>query len=179
VVLALLVLLVLLAGAATAVVLVGRSKLDDSSSQVDDAWAPLRAPLAVRYLRLAAVANAFREAGAGDRTVTRDLDRLLDEWGEERNAEDPDPEAEVAIANALEGAARRVLAANQVGPRLQANEPLQTAIAEFTGSTVPEPAVAAYERATRDYQDTVDATLWSPAARIFGYDTRPVLTLAS
>ena len=173
-----LVLVVVLVGVAVAVVLVGRSKLDDSSSHVDDAWTPLQAPLAVRYLRLAAVANAFREAGAGDRTVTRDLDRLLDKWGKERNAEDPDPEAEVVTANALEGAARRVIAANGAGPRLQSNEQLQTAIAEFTNSAVPEPAVAAYERAVRDYQDTVDATLWSPAARIFGYDTRPVLTLA-
>ncbi len=174
----LLVLVVLLLGVAVAVVLVGRSKLDDSSSQVDAAWTPLRAPLAVRYLRLAAVANAFRDVAGDDRTVIRDLDRLLDEWGKERNAEDPDPATEVATANGLEGAARRVIVTNESLPRLKANEPLQAAIREFTNSAVPAPAVAAYGRAVRDYQDTIDATFWGPAARIFGYDTRPVLTLA-
>ena len=177
VVLVLVVLVVLLVGVAVAVVLVGRGKLDDAQANVDDAWRPLRAPLTVRYLRLAAVGTAFRDAGAADRTVTRDLDRFLDQWGKQRNAKDPDPADEVATANALEGAARRVIVASGA-PRLQANEPLQTAIAEFTGSEVPAPAVAAYERKVRDYQDTLDGTFWSPAARIFGYDTRPVLTLA-
>jgi hypothetical protein len=166
---------VLLVAGAVALLFVGRSRLDDARTEVDTTWKPLRTPLAERYLKLAAVDTAFRDAGAGNRVVAGDLERLLEQWGRQRNADEPDAEAEVEVANGLEGAARRVIAAS-ASPRLLTNEPLQSAITEFRGAAIPAPALKTYNDAVRDYQNTREGFLWAPTARLFGYDARPVLT---
>ena len=42
----------------------------------------------------------------------------------------------------------------------------------------PPPAVTAYNRAVRDYEDERNGLLRSPVASLFGYDSRPQLVLA-
>lgn len=172
-----LVVLVFLVAGALAVLLLGRSRLDDSQAKVDKTWTPLRSPLAQRYLKLAAVDTALRDAGGGDRAVAGDLDGLLEQWAREQRAKEIDPEAETDTANQLEGVARRVVAAYFASPRLQEKEALGAAITEFGAAAVPTRAIDRYNDAVGDYQGTRDSALWSPAAKLLGYDARPVLTL--
>jgi hypothetical protein len=174
---ALVIVVLLLAGVA-ALLFVGRSRLDDARTKVDDTWKPVRTPLAQRYFTLAAVDTAFRDAGAGDRAAARDLKRLLDQWGRQQNADEVDADAEAETANRLEGVARRIVAAYNASARLKEKEALVAAIEGFQTATVPSPALTVYNAAVRDYQETRDGVLWAPAAELFGYDSRPVLTLA-
>lgn len=175
---ALVIVVLLLAGAA-ALLFVGRGRLDDARSKVDDTWKPLRTSLAQRYFTLAVVDTAFRDAGAGDRAVARDLARLLDQWGRQQNADEIDADAEAETANRLEGVARRIIAAYNASARLKEKEALVAAIEGFQAATVPTPPLTAYNDAVRDYQETRDSVLWAPTADLFGYDARPALTLAA
>lgn len=166
-----------LAGLA-ALFLAGRSRLDDAQGEVDQAWASLREPLVARYFQLAAADAEFRANGGEERAVARELQPLLERWGRLQAEDGSDPEAEAETANALEGAARRLRAAITDSARLRGIETLSAAIAGFAATTVPEDAVAAYNRRVREYQDTREGVLWSPTADALGYDPRAVLVLA-
>jgi hypothetical protein len=175
------VVLVLVLAGAGALMYIGHNRLDDAQTTVDQTWAPLRTPLAARYLQLAALAGAFRDAGAGGRDVAGDVQRQLDRWGKVQSAKSPDGSAHeenaVEIANELEGSARRLIASVNASDRLRGIEALTAAIAAFRGAVVPNAAVRAYNDAVDDYQTTRDNALWSPAAKVFGYDARSTLGL--
>jgi hypothetical protein len=55
---------------------------------------------------------------------------------------------------------------------------LNQAIAAFQGTVPPPPAVTAYNRAVRGYEDERNGLLRGPVASLFGYDSRPQLVLA-
>ncbi len=175
-----LVLVALLVIAGVVLVLTSRPRLEDDRSAVEDGWTgQLRTPLGDRYQRLTDVVVQLREAGAGDRDVTRALARELDRWDELRRASDPDVAAEVETANRLEGLVGRVNASVATSPRLSGTQPLTDALVAFGTSAPPAPAVRDYNDDAEAYQKTRQTLRYSFAARIFGFDTIPALVLGA
>ena len=172
------VVVVLLLIGAVALVLTTRPKLEDRRSDVDRTWTPLRGPLGERYARLGAANAQLAAAGGGERDVARALGLRLGRWGDLHRAGDGDADAEAQTADQLEGLATRLQAVVSSSDRLRASDPLNQAIAAFQGTVPPPPAVTAYNRAVRDYEDERNGLVRSPVASLFGYDSRPQLVLA-
>jgi hypothetical protein len=175
------VVVVLLAAGAVALVLTTRPQLDDRHDEVDRAWTPLRAPLTLRYERLAAVQGEATTAGAGDRGVTRELGAALDRWNRLRAAgdRDVDVEAEAGSANQLEGFASRLRAVVLSSDRLRGVDALNQTIATLQGTAPPLPAIKRYNDAVDEYEDTRNSLLRRPMIDLFGYESRPQLVLAA
>jgi hypothetical protein len=175
------VVLVLLVIGVIALIFTTRPKLEDRRYDVDRAWTPLRAPLAARYERLATMNAEVAAAGAGERDAARALSLRLARWDELRRARagDADAAAEAETADQLEGLATRLGAVVSSSDRLRAIDSLNQAVAAFQGTVPPAPAVTAYNRAVRDYEDERNGVLRSPVANVFGYDSRPQLVLSS
>jgi hypothetical protein len=174
------VVVVLLVIGAVAVVLTIRPKLEDRRSDVDRTWTPLRGPLGERYARLGEANAQLAAAGGGERDVARALGISLGRWGDLRRAGDgdADADAEAQTANQLEGLATRLQALVSSSDRLRASDPLNQAIAAFQGTVPPPPAVTAYNRAVRGYEDERNGLVRRPVASLFGYNSRPQLVLA-
>jgi hypothetical protein len=166
------VLLVLVVGAAVALVVTEKPTLDDGRDAADTRWTALRAPLTARYSQLDGAVAAFAAAGGGDRSVAKDLHADLDAW--KKAIADDDPEREVAIANRLEGDGRRLRANILASPRIAQVEDVVAKIAAFDGSVPDVTAVRAYNTAVRQYEHDRDATFRSIVARTFGFASRPV-----
>jgi hypothetical protein len=171
---------VVVAAIVAAFVLV-RPGLDEDRARVDDRWAPLRPALVDRYAKLGSVGTALRDAGAADRTVTVALEDALDRWRRFAllGPKHTDPGAEAAAANELEGLARRVRA-NYIGSeKLKSNAALTAAIGAFNQAVVSPPAVRAYNRAVRAYEDDRSGFFEGIVAGGLGYDPRPVLLIST
>ncbi len=177
--LAVIVLILLVAGAVVLVVTT-RPTLDDARGEVDHRWTPLRAPLAARYEKLAAVNAEFAAAGAGNRDVARALGLNLARWDRLHRArdDDADAEAEAQTADQLEGLATRLQAVVLSSDRLKGVDTLNQAVAAFQGTVPPPAAIKAYNDATRDYEDERNGLLRRPVASLFEYDARPQLVLS-
>ena len=176
---AVLVIAVLVALVVAAVVLV-RPGLEDDRDRVDARWTPLRPTLITRYAKLGSVATALRDAGAGDRAVTADLDTALDRW--KRYALLGPKHTDAAHGgDARERArgtcARRVRANYIASEKLKSNDALRAAIDAFDQAVVPPPTVRAYNRAVRTYQDDRSGFFERLVAGALGYDSRPVLVV--
>ena len=174
-----LVIVVLLVIAGVALAVTSRGRLADDRDQVDELWLPLRAPLVDRYANLDAVLGQLRDAGAGERDVTRDLARGLDRWNrlQRGSNDDVDTEAEVIAANNLEGLFNRVNQTVGSSPRLQTVTPLTEAVTTVTLVVPPAPAVTAYNDAAETYQDTREQARYSLTARLFDFEPRPTLLI--
>lgn len=175
-----LVVAVLVAAAAAAVVLV-RPNLEDGRDEADARWTPLRPALIARYKALSGVATALHDAGAADRSVTRDLDATLTRWSRFAllGPKHTDPAAEVALANELEEQARRLRANMFASEKLKGNEALAAAVAAFDQATVPQPQVRAYNRAVRAYESDRSGFFEGLVADALGYESRPVLVVGT
>lgn len=177
VVLLLVLAIVVVVGAAGVLVVTARPSLEDRRDAVDARWASLRDPLATRYDGLRQVGDALATAGAGERTYAVELAGALDEWA--AFARDPDPAAEATIANQLEGVAARVRANVAASARLGRDPTIAAAFGAFDRALVPPPAVRAYNRAVRRYQDARTDTLKQVPADLLGYDPRPILVIGA
>jgi hypothetical protein len=171
----------LIAVAAGAAWLTVRPDLDSARDRVDAAWTLLRAPLATRYQALDGVAKALTDAGAGDRAVTADLERVLARWHPLAllGPHHTDAAVEATVANELEAQARRVDANVSASTKLGTNPAITAAVVAFGKAVVPPPLVKAYNRAAHAYEDARSGTLHRLVADIFGYDARPVLVLGT
>jgi hypothetical protein len=169
--------LVLLVGAAVALVLTQKPSLDDARDAVDTRWDAVRPALEARYEKLDAARASFVEAAGGERTAAAELRRDLSAW--RRALEDGDAGDQVRASNRLEADGTR-LQANVLGsPRLNQSQPLLDALAAYNASA-PDPAlVRAYNRSVRDYEDTRTGSLEEPVARVFGFGARPVLVVGT
>lgn len=172
---------VLAVAALAAALLLVRPDLEDGRNLADTRWAPLRPALIARYDALAGVASALRDAGANERTVTRDLETAITRWSHyaPRGPAHTDPAAEVTIANSLEEIARRVRANMFASPKLKGNEGLATAFTAFDQAVVPQPAVRAYNRAARAYEDERNGLPARLVADTLGYESRAVLVVGT
>lgn len=172
-------LIAVVAVAVGAAMLLVRPDLASAHDRADARWAPLRAPLAARYEALGGVAAALHTAGAADRAVTQELDAALARWGKLalRGAEHSDIVVETTTANELEALARRVRVNLLGSARLAADPALAPAIAAFDQAIPPPPAVTAYNRAVRAYEDERQGAVMRLIAGALGFDSRPQLAL--
>jgi hypothetical protein len=152
-----------------------RPDLADKRDRTDRAWTPLRVPLVARYQALAGVEVALHMAGAGSRTVTKDLDAALTRWRQVARVDDPATQA--PLADDLEGLALRVKANLVASPRLQSDPGVGAAVGGFDRTVVSPPAVDAYNRAVVAYQHARTGTIRGLAADAFGFGARPELKL--
>lgn len=173
-----LVVVLLLVIAGVALTVTSRGRLTDDRDQVDELWLTLRGPLAERYASLDAVLVQLRDAGAGERDVTRDLAGGLDRWNRlQRASNDVDTEAEVTAANSLEGLFGRASQTVASSPRLSGVETLTAAVEAFRVTAPPAPVVTAYNDAAEAYQDTREEARYSLTAQLFDYESRPTLVI--
>jgi hypothetical protein len=172
-----LVVVLLLGAVVVGLVVTARSPLEDGRDAVDGRWVPLRAPLATRYEALGQVAAGLDAAGAGERTYAVDLKERLDQWKRLAESASPDAGSEAEVANQLEGLANRVRTDIRGSGRLSRDQDLAGAFTEFDAALVSPPAVAAYNRAVRRYEDTRHETMKRIPARILGFDARPTLVI--
>jgi hypothetical protein len=169
------ILLVLVVGAAAALVVAEKPTLDDARDAVDARWQPLRPTLVARYEQLDTVLAALGTAGGGDRSVAHDLTGALAAW--KKALADGDAGTQAEAANRLEGEAVRVRANVLASARLAEAGELTNAIAAFTAAVPPQNLVQAYNRAVRAYEDDRNDSFRKPVARLLGYDARPVLMI--
>ena len=172
-----LVVVLLLGAVVVGLAVTARSPLQDRRDAVDGRWVPLRAPLATRYDALGQVAAGLDAAGAGERTYAVDLAERLDEWNRLAESASPDADSEALVANELEGLATRVRTNITGSGRLSRDPNLAAAFTAFDAALVPPPAVAAYNRAVRRYEDTRHETMKRIPARLLGFDARPILVI--
>jgi hypothetical protein len=169
------VLLVMLVVAGLVVLVVAvRPGLRGDEDAVDRSWRPLVAGLSERYDALGAVVTGLRDAGAGDREITKAISAELERWGIAATGTDADDQ--VQRANRLEALAARARALAAT-PRLGASEPLQLTFVAFDATGPAADALTRYNDVVERYQRQRDG-FWSRiVARLDGYDMRPTLQL--
>ena len=168
------VLVAALVGGTTAVAVVTtRPGLTEDRGVVDARWATLRAPLAARYDGLAGLAEALGAAGAGTRDDATDLTAGLAAW--RTLAAEPDPAAEAATANRLEGTLARIRANLAGSARLGRDPGVVAALAALDARPVPTAEVTAYNRAARRYELARRDPVAQVPARLLGFAPRPAL----
>ena len=162
-------------GGLVALVVTGRGALQEDSRQVNERWAALRAPLAVRYDRLAEATAVVEQAG-GERAITTELSTALRAWDVANRR--PSIDAQVAAANDLEGLSRRLTATVAASVKLRTNADVTAALDAFAQSQPNEPLVDAFDDATTIYAQDRTSVGRRLAASLFGYEARPALRLA-
>jgi hypothetical protein len=152
-----------------------RPGLQDDAQEVRHSWKPLLQPLTARYGALGGVVSALEAAGNGDRDVTRELKRTLDDWDLVHST--TDDAAQAKTADELEGLAARIRGIVSSSDRLKGIAALTKAIAAYDNSTVPPPRVNRYNDAVLRYERNRDGTLRSIVATLDGYEPHPTLQL--
>src|SRR4051794_9125662 len=169
--------IVVIAGAAVGLVVTTRPALSDGRAAVDARWADLRAPLEARYDGLGQLAGALGAAGAGDRSYAVDLAEETARWQALVGRSHRDAGAEAVAANRLEGLAARTRVNVARSVRLSRDAGITQGLAAFDASIVPNDAVESYNRAVRRYQSTRTDALKQIPAGLLGYEARPVLVI--
>jgi hypothetical protein len=169
--------LVVLAVAGLVVLVVTiRPGLRDTADGVDRTWKPLVQPLDARYKALTALRDALNGAGVGDRSVVRDLTRLLGRWSIASTG--TDAAVQVTTANDLEALGARAGRLVHTA-RLLANPALTAAYTTFAKTEPQRRLLDDYNHEVLAYQDDRDG-FWSRiVAELDGYDMRPTLQLVT
>lgn len=162
-------LVALVVAVAAASVLVVRPNLTEKEDAVDDAWVPLYDELLSRYDALSLLAIEVGLATGEDRDVVSETEDALARWAE---VDDRGVEAQVVLANELEGLAARLGANIQAAPRLAATPAVVAALDAFRAAALPQPAVDDYNDAVAAYDDARTSITGQPVADIFGFDAR-------
>jgi len=160
---------------------VERPALQRGRDHTDEAWRPLRPPLAQRYTQLRAALTTLQGAGIGTRKIAADLDALLRRWDSLHHTVDADADtsSEVDTANGLEGALLRLHATVGASARLKANQAVTNAL-HTVDATTPDPKlVDAYNAAARKYQRDREGLFRRYAASLFDFAPRAALELSS
>lgn len=153
-----------------------RPALQDATDTVQERWEPLRDPLGTRYAALGRVAETLQAAGAGDRSVSRELRDRLALWNLLRVTTDAAGQA--ATAADLEGLAARVRVTTREVDRLAVQTEIAEAMRAFDATAPTENLVRAYNRSVLDYERRRRAPLRSIVADLDGYGPRRSLQLS-
>lgn len=169
-------LIVLIIAGVVILVVTVRPGLRKDSESVDSSWAPLVQPLDARFKTLDAVVTQLKIDGAGTRSATVGLARLLDRWRVIRAG--TDTADQVTTANRIEEYTARVSALSRTA-RLAGVRPLHDALDAFATSRPTIGAqLDAYNASVSTYQRQRDA-FWSQiVAKLDGYPMRPTLQLS-
>ncbi len=154
---------------ALAILLLGRHWLEDWNDELDRRWAPLRPALDVRYQKLAVFEQRFREEYGDDRPWTPRLGRLLERWDRLYGQPDIEQEHEVDTADALELAARPLVAHALSAAARAPNAELAVAMYAYARSPVPGIELRRYNEGADAYERTRDSLLGAPAAHLLAY----------
>jgi len=152
-----------------------RPGLQDDAQEVRRTWRPLLQPLAVRYGTLPGVVGALDAAGNGNRDLTKQLKRRVDDWELLKTTSDDSEQAKAA--DDLESLAARIRASVAGSFRLKGNDGLNKAIAAFDAAKVPPALLRNYNDAVLRYERNRDGMLRNIVASIDGYDAQPTLQL--
>ena len=169
-------LIVMIVAGVVILVVTVRPGLRKDSESVDQAWAPLVQPLDARFRTLDPVITQLKIDGAGNRTATVGLTRLLERWRVIRAG--TDTADQVRTANRIEEYAARVSALARTA-RLAGAVPLRDALDAFAKSrSAIGVQLDAYNASVSTYQHQRDA-FWSQiVAKLDGYPMRPTLQLS-
>ena len=169
--------LVLVALLVAAVVLVfsSRNDLRQARARVDASWTPLRDKLDARYAVLhTAFANDSVKSVPGP--VHAIVENTATTWQHWRDllTHQGSVADEVATANDLEAAGRRLVHAVRAAPRLQNNQSAQAAITKYANTALPNVTVIAdFEHQAERFQKLRDRPANRLAARVLGYAAIP------
>lgn len=166
-----------LALAGLSVVLLGRHWLEDWNDELDRRWAPLRTALDVRYQKLEAFEERYRDVYGEDRPWTPRIERLLRRWDRLSGQRDIAQEEEIDTANALELAARGLAVSTQASTARAPDDEVTAAMYAYARSVVPAPELRRFNRAADAYEATRDSVLGAPAAHLLAYYGRSRLGL--
>jgi hypothetical protein len=166
-------LLVAVLVAGTVLVLTSRSDLQKSRDRVDQEWEGLNRSLNARYDALHRANAAVKSTPGPLQQVVKDVTSAYAHWTDLE--EHPRGIAdEVAAANALEAAGRRLVVAANQAPKLEGNETVLAAVDRFAALRLPE-GTAAFNEQVAKFEDLRARPSYSLAARILGYDEIPGL----
>ena len=167
--------LLLVAVLIAAVVLVfsSRNDLRDARGRVDSAWVPLHRQLDSRYnvLHTAFAANSVKTVPGPLHLIVQTVANAYQHW-RDLETHDGSVAAEVAAANDLEAAGRRLVLAAHQAPRLKGN---QTALANFDAyDAQPTPSAAKqFDDEVARFEKVRSRPVNRLAARVLGYDAIP------
>lgn len=169
-------LIVLIVAGVVILVVTVRPGLRKDSESVDRSWAPLVQPLDVRFRTLDPVITQLKIDGAGNRTATIGLTRLLERWRVISTG--TDTADQVRTANRIEEYAARVSALARTA-RLSGALPLQDALGAYEKTRAAiGTQLDVYNAKVGAYQHQRDA-FWSQiVAKLDGYPMRPTLQLS-
>jgi hypothetical protein len=148
-----------------------RPGLQDDAQEVRRSWKPLLQPLATRYGTLGGVVGALDNAGNGDRDVTRELRRTLDDWDLLRSTCSAPPRGWAVKRSTYIEAFRASAATCRGSDRLKAVVGLNKAIAALDKATIP-PRLVGYNDAVLRYERN-RRTLRNIVATLDGYEAHP------
>ena len=169
-------LLVALVVAAVVLVFSSRNDLRQARGRVNTAWEPLQSQLDSRYdvLHTAFSNDTIRSVPGPFHTIVTQVAFAYQHWRdlEQHHGSVAD---EVAAANDLEAAGRRLVQAAQQAPRLKGNEGALAAIVAYANNSLPSSAgvVVDFETQVARFQKLRDRPANQLAARVLGYDAIP------
>jgi hypothetical protein len=166
-------LLVAVLVAGTVLVLTSRSELRDSRSQVDREWDALDRDLDARYDALHRAKEKVKDTPGPLAQIVKDVTSAYAHWTDlERHPRDVADE--VAAANQLEAAGRRLVVAANAAPRLEGDEDALAAVDHFAALRLPE-RTERFNESVAEFEDLRSRPSYTLAARILGYDAIPDL----
>ena len=170
-------LLVAVLVAGTVLVLTSRSDLQKSRDRVDASWQGLQPSLNSRYAALHKANDAVKDIPGPLNEIVKEVAADYRHWGD-LEAHPQGVADEVAAANALEAAGRRLVVAAHKAPRLAGNEAVLGQVDAFAQRQMPEQA-AAFNALVAKFEDLRARPSYTLAARILGYDAIPDLDTSS
>jgi hypothetical protein len=153
-------------------VLTSRPDLDDAEKDVETRWTPVGAQLDARYALLATANEGVRANPGPVGELSTEAATALEDWRDDRDS--GSVAAQIAAANEVEAAARRLRAAVNESPRLADNADVAAAFDAFAAAG-PGESMAPFSTAVEDYEEARNGLLRGLVAGVFGYDAIPGL----
>jgi hypothetical protein len=145
--------------------------------QVNEAWAPLAENLNRRYVLLVAADEKVRGVPGPVRQLADSVRNALQRW--QAAGQRPSIEPQVRAANMLEALGRRLIAAATQSDRVQADQDVKAAVADFSQAATAGERVAAYNAAVRRYARERRGPVRGLVASVLGHDDIPAFEPAT
>jgi hypothetical protein len=164
--------LVALVVGAIVLVLTSRPDLQDAEDDVETRWEPVSEQLDARYVLLATANEGVRTSPGPVGELSTEAAAALEDWRDDRDG--GSVATQVAAANEVEAAARRLRGAINESPRLAGNADVAAAFDAFAAAG-PAESMAPFATAVEDYEAARNGLFRALVADVFGYDAVPAL----